>query len=513
MNATSRVLTQSTKIDNVIIYDNDDNDYFITDGDDEGDDYGDSRIVDDNLRDLKDHKRSHNKKHSIPEMVRKITASTFEDGEFPDAHTTPVKRRDRPSTKLKGSLKPTPTPTPTPLKFKSKSTGRTYLLPNPDSNDTIRPNAYTSWCFKTGKWLDSRENHYPNPKYLWSPTLESEHIDYLTIVILDDKEIKMIDRALCGRRGEGVTEYEHLTEVCNLEEGFVRAYVELGNKVQGYPVSGYLWSCVVMVVDCLNLKTNEYIDSSLQGRVDCVAVKDLNTKEKTSVEITTGNGVETINKKISKETTENSVVKPINKKRPDETTTSAVIKPTKNKKPEETTLAVNAVDKPSNMVNDTTVDVVVKPTNNKNSVKAVTDAAVKPTNNKKTPQEPKVDAAVKPNKNNKKSEGNVVDDAVKPTNKKKVKRNAVDAVDKATNKKKTKENTVAGGVLPIQKKKKSQGVEKSTNKEKPAEEAIKNACKLKEEACPCNEKEYVENKKKPFCFVPRLALSPLLNKS
>lgn len=240
MNATSRVSTQSTKVDNVLSYDNDD--------------YGDSRIRGDNTSDLKDRER---------------TASTSKDGEFTDAHATPVKRRVRPSTKLKGSLKPkptpTPTPTPTPLKFKSKSTGRTYLLPNPDSNDTIRPNAYTSWCFKTGKWLDSRENHYPNPKYAWSPTLESEHIDYLTIVILDDKEIKLIDRALCGRRGEGVTEYEHLTEVCNLEEGVVRAYVELGKKVEGYPVSGNLRSCVVMVVDCLNLKTNEYIDSSLQG--------------------------------------------------------------------------------------------------------------------------------------------------------------------------------------------------------------------------------------------------------
>ena len=236
MNAISSVTTQITKVDNVIRYKNDDNDHFISDGDDEDDD-NTSQIKD-------DHKRIHNKKGSIPKTVPKITPNTSEDGEFLDTYTTPVKRRGRPSTKLKGSLNPTPTPPLTLLKFKSKSTGRTYLLPNPDSNNTIRPNAYTSWCFKVGKWLDSRKNHYPNPKYSWSPTLESEH--YLTIVILDDKEIKLIDRALCGRRGEGVTEYEHLTEVCNLEEGVVRAYVELGNEVGGYPVSGYLWSCVAL---------------------------------------------------------------------------------------------------------------------------------------------------------------------------------------------------------------------------------------------------------------------------
>ena len=235
MNATNRVSTQSIKIDNVISYDNDDDDHFISDGDDEDDD---------NTFQINDHKRSHNKKHSIPDTVPKITPNTSEDGESPDTYTTPV-RRSRP-TNLKGSLNPTPTPIPTLLKFKSKSTGRTYLLPNPDSNNTIRPNAYTSWCFKVGKWLDSRKNHYPNPKYSWSPTLESEHIDYLTIVILDDKEIKLIDRALCGRRGEGVTEYEHLTEVCNLEKAVVRAYVELGNEVEGYPVSDYLWSCVAV---------------------------------------------------------------------------------------------------------------------------------------------------------------------------------------------------------------------------------------------------------------------------
>ena len=251
MNATSHVSTQSIKTNDVISYDNYDNDHFITDGDDEDDeddDYGDSRIGDDNIPKRKVHEISHNKKRSIPKTVPKITPNTSEDGESPEAHTTPVKSRSRPSTKLKGSLKPKPTPTPTLLKFKSKSIGRTYLLPNPNSNNTIRPNAYTSWCFKVGKWLDSRKNHYPNPKYSWSPTLESEHIDYLTIVILDDKEIKLIDRALCGRRGEGVTEYEHLTEVCNLEKAVVRVYVELGNKVEGYPVSGYLWSCVAVLL-------------------------------------------------------------------------------------------------------------------------------------------------------------------------------------------------------------------------------------------------------------------------
>ena len=37
--------------------------------------------------------------------------------------------------------------------------------------------------------------------------------------------------------GRGITEYEHLVEVCNLEEGVIRAYVGLGNKVEGHPVS------------------------------------------------------------------------------------------------------------------------------------------------------------------------------------------------------------------------------------------------------------------------------------
>ena len=47
----------------------------------------------------------------------------------------------------------------------------------------------------------------------------------------------MIERMLGGRRIEGHTDYEHLAETCNLEDGFIRAYVGMGKKVEGHPVS------------------------------------------------------------------------------------------------------------------------------------------------------------------------------------------------------------------------------------------------------------------------------------
>jgi len=477
MNATSHVSTQSAKLDNVISYNNDDNDHFITDGDD-GDDYGDSRIVDDNTSQIKDHKRSHNKKHSIPETVPKITPSTSEDGEFLDTHTTPVKSRSRPSTKLKGGLNPTPTPPPTLLKFKSKSTGRTYLLPNPDSNNTIRPNAFTSWCFKVGKWLDSRKNHYPNPKYSWSPTLESEHIDYLTIVILDDKEIKLIDRALCGRRGEGVTEYEHLTEVCNLEKAVVRAYVKLGNEVEGYP------------------------------DVDGVAVEDLNKKEKTPKESNAGDDVETFNKKMPENTTEN---KPI-----EETTAGCVVKPTRKKKSKETTIAGDDVVKPrkhkkykkitgeciikppnnSKTPKETTADAIVDPTNKKepDKTRVTGDAVVKTSNkkivdkttvddavnsaNRKRPDETTVGAVVYSSKYKKMADDTTVDAAIHPANKKMSDETTVEAVVVPTNKKKSKEIAAECVVKPTENYKRldettTSSVIKPTENKKPEETTSK----------------------------------------
>ena len=62
-------------------------------------------------------------------------------------------------------------------------------------------------------------------------------IDYFTIVVLDDKEVAMINRMLGGRRGVGCSDYEHLSRVCNLDDSTIRAYVELGREVEGHPVS------------------------------------------------------------------------------------------------------------------------------------------------------------------------------------------------------------------------------------------------------------------------------------
>ena len=133
---------------------------------------------------------------------------------------------------------PIPTPSPKILKFMSKSKKKIYLLPNnPQDTSSLPQSPFLSWCFKTGKWLDSRLNHHPDKNYTWSSTLESERIEYFTIVILDDKEVKMIERMLGGRRIEGHTDYEHLAETCNLEDGFIRAYVGMGKKVEGHPVS------------------------------------------------------------------------------------------------------------------------------------------------------------------------------------------------------------------------------------------------------------------------------------
>ncbi|GMH72901.1 hypothetical protein TrLO_g13427 [Triparma laevis f. longispina] len=130
---------------------------------------------------------------------------------------------------------PIPTLPPKILKFMSKSNKKIYLLSNPKGASSLPQSAFLSWCFKTGKWLDSRLDHHPDPNYTWSSILESERIEYFTVVILDDKEVKMIERMLGGRRVEMLTDYEHLAETCNLEDGFIRAYVETGKKVEGHP--------------------------------------------------------------------------------------------------------------------------------------------------------------------------------------------------------------------------------------------------------------------------------------
>ena len=68
--------------------------------------------------------------------------------------------------------------------------------------------------------------------------------DYFTKVLLDDKEVAMIDRMLGGKRGGGCSDYEHLSRVCNLDDSIIRAYVRLGRGVvrlgremKGHPVS------------------------------------------------------------------------------------------------------------------------------------------------------------------------------------------------------------------------------------------------------------------------------------
>ena len=62
-------------------------------------------------------------------------------------------------------------------------------------------------------------------------------IEYFTILILDDKEVAMIDRMLGGKRAEGCSAYEHLALTCNIQDSTIRAYVRLGKEVDGHPVS------------------------------------------------------------------------------------------------------------------------------------------------------------------------------------------------------------------------------------------------------------------------------------
>ncbi|GMH98751.1 hypothetical protein TrVE_jg2076 [Triparma verrucosa] len=248
-------------------------------------------------------KRQRNEKKKAKEVVEEEESEEDDDDESAEVDSTPVKKRGRPSKKLKKSVekvgkqvtttskgvndgvegdneikvkksgrtptsskqklkkrekkqekeaskhipskpstKPsTPPPPPKTIKFTSKSTKKTYHLPNPSSSSP-RPNPYTSWCYKTGKWLDSRLNHHPNKSYKWSSKLEKERVEYFKFHVIDDNEVKMIERVIGGRRIG--TEYEHLTEVCNFEVGVVRGYVRMGGKVEGHPVS---FCCVFFV--------------------------------------------------------------------------------------------------------------------------------------------------------------------------------------------------------------------------------------------------------------------------
>ena len=126
---------------------------------------------------------------------------------------------------------------PQVARFKSKSTGKTYLIPSSSSYQSIQRDPFTSWCFKSGKWVDSRFDEHPSSSHKWSSSLQKEMVEFFTVVILDDKEVAMISKMLGGRRMEGCSDYEHLSETCNLEDSMIRAYVRLGMEVEGHPVS------------------------------------------------------------------------------------------------------------------------------------------------------------------------------------------------------------------------------------------------------------------------------------
>ena len=159
------------------------------------------------------------------------------------------------------------------------------------------------------------------------------------------------------------------------------------------------------------------------------------------------------------------------------------------------------------------VNNAIGPTNSKATEKDILDAALRLTNINKTPQGPAVgSAAVKPNKNNEKSK-RIATHAVATSIEKKSEGIIVDAYVKPTEKTKSSENAVAGGVLPIQKKNTTQGVEKSTNKEKPAEEANKIACKLRRGLSLQRKRILREQGEMVSLRIPRLALLQLLNKS
>ena len=101
---------------------------------------------------------------------------------------------------------------PQVARFKSKTTGKTYLIPTSSSYKSILRDPFISWCFKEGKWVDSRLDELPSSSHVWSLALHEEMVEFFTIVILDDKEVAMISKMLGGRRVEGCSDYEHLSE-------------------------------------------------------------------------------------------------------------------------------------------------------------------------------------------------------------------------------------------------------------------------------------------------------------
>eukprot|EP00518_Triparma_eleuthera_P012959 CAMPEP_0182471210 /NCGR_PEP_ID=MMETSP1319-20130603/19906_1 /TAXON_ID=172717 /ORGANISM="Bolidomonas pacifica, Strain RCC208" /LENGTH=302 /DNA_ID=CAMNT_0024671735 /DNA_START=251 /DNA_END=1155 /DNA_ORIENTATION=+ len=121
------------------------------------------------------------------------------------------------------------------VKFTSKITQKNYLLPASTVYHSLSNDPFRAWCFKKGKRVDSRLDEYPARSHAWSSALQKEAVDFFTIVILDDKEVAMIDRMLGGRREEGCSAYKHLSVICNLEDNMIRAYVRLGKEVEGHP--------------------------------------------------------------------------------------------------------------------------------------------------------------------------------------------------------------------------------------------------------------------------------------
>ena len=89
---------------------------------------------------------------------------------------------------------------------------------------------------KLGERADYRSIEYPAPSHEWPSALLREAVDFFTIVILDDKEVAMIDSMLDGRRGEGWSAYNHLAVFRSLENIMIRAYVRLGEEVEGHMV-------------------------------------------------------------------------------------------------------------------------------------------------------------------------------------------------------------------------------------------------------------------------------------
>ena len=195
--------------------------------------------------------------HSFPEKrkIRKMKRDGAEDGS--DASSlkgTPrskldvdgrkeAKKTPSKNNKTRGGSRhmvpviPLTSDTVNTVAFKSSSTGETYLLPPSNVYRRLSRDPFISWCFKTGRWVDSRSDEHPCSSHKWSSALQNEMIDGYKEVVLKDKEVAMIERMLGGKKAEGYSAYKHLFETCNLEGSLIRAYIKLGKEVEGHPVS------------------------------------------------------------------------------------------------------------------------------------------------------------------------------------------------------------------------------------------------------------------------------------